>query len=586
MLGIGMAMRPPKAQSYITRAISLLTSSAPGAWYDPSDLTATKAAYRRNLLTETEFRNGVTDAITRGGLVSATTLSGYAGALAIGYDGAIPTYAYKTITHTNGVTYTLSVRVKMDDGLPPVFSLTPSLNTFALVLFGIALTGVDPATVSVSANADGTYTVAYTSVSTGASVNFGVVKYQSNNNRTFKVTGYQLEAGSSASAYQKITDYYTEFLQAFPDTALFQDSTGTTPVTAVEQPVGLVLDKSKGLVLGAELVTNGDFSGGLTGWTQINDGTAVISVSGGSVLMQAPTVGAIARLRQSFAVVVGKTYKISIGSAANFSSTSFISFGVSGGGEEYGKVTTSGASQRYFTATSSTLWVSAYNGAVGVDMSYDNISVRELPGNHLIQPTATSRPTLKQDGNGLYYLNFDGVDDSLYSAASIDFTSTDKMTVFAGVHKASDVIDQSTIVETGPGSNITAGTYALQASLGGTTVYRAQLYGSSRGVRDTPATFAAPRTDVISIAFDIAGSAITDEIVFRSNGAAPAGMQNILSPSGTGNFSNYPLYVGRRNNAALPFNGRIYQLALKGKSMTAAEIATVESFVNLKTKAY
>lgn len=31
---------------------------------------------------------------------------------------------------------------------------------------------------------------------------------------------------------------------------LFQDVSGTTPVTAVEQPVGLMLDKSKGLVRG------------------------------------------------------------------------------------------------------------------------------------------------------------------------------------------------------------------------------------------------------------------------------------------------------------------------------------------------
>lgn len=39
-------------------------------------------------------------------------------------------------------------------------------------------------------------------------------------------------------------------------TTLFQDSAGTTPVTLspMEQPVGLMLDKSKGLALGAELV--------------------------------------------------------------------------------------------------------------------------------------------------------------------------------------------------------------------------------------------------------------------------------------------------------------------------------------------
>ena len=38
------------------------------------------------------------------------------------------------------------------------------------------------------------------------------------------------------------------------------------------------------------------------------------------------------------------------------------------------------------------------------------------------------------------FLRFDGVDDSMYTAASVDFTSTDKMTVFAGVHKASDAV--------------------------------------------------------------------------------------------------------------------------------------------------
>ena len=35
---------------------------------------------------------------------------------------------------------------------------------------------------------------------------------------------------------------------------MYQDAAGTIPVTAVGQPVGLMLDKSKGLVLGPELV--------------------------------------------------------------------------------------------------------------------------------------------------------------------------------------------------------------------------------------------------------------------------------------------------------------------------------------------
>jgi len=37
-------------------------------------------------------------------------------------------------------------------------------------------------------------------------------------------------------------------------TTLFQDTAGTTPVTTPGDPVGLVLDKSKGLVLGPDVV--------------------------------------------------------------------------------------------------------------------------------------------------------------------------------------------------------------------------------------------------------------------------------------------------------------------------------------------
>jgi len=40
-------------------------------------------------------------------------------------------------------------------------------------------------------------------------------------------------------------------------------------------------------------------------------------------------------------------------------------------------------------------------------------TVREVPGNHATQATSAARPMLQQDGNGSYYLAFDGVDDYL-----------------------------------------------------------------------------------------------------------------------------------------------------------------------------
>ena len=52
-------------------------------------------------------------------------------------------------------------------------------------------------------------------------------------------------------------------------TTMFQDAAGTVSVTGAGQPVGLMLDKSKGLALGAEVLTNGNFANGKTGWTDV-----------------------------------------------------------------------------------------------------------------------------------------------------------------------------------------------------------------------------------------------------------------------------------------------------------------------------
>ena len=51
---------------------------------------------------------------------------------------------------------------------------------------------------------------------------------------------------------------------------------------------------------------------------------------------------------------------------------------------------------------------------------------------------------------------------------------------------------------------------------------------------------------------------------------------------GTGNFGNYPLYIGRRNNASLPFNGRLYQLIVRGAQTSPALITQTERWIAAK----
>jgi len=116
-------------------------------------------------------------------------------------DTGVTSYAYFTPTYT-AADYTLSVFVEMDDGNAPVFgsaSPSSSFNDFALVIEA----GVpSPNSYNIEHVGGNTYRVSgtYASSSTIAR-NTGVIKYTNNSNRTFKVTGYQLEAGSFATSY-------------------------------------------------------------------------------------------------------------------------------------------------------------------------------------------------------------------------------------------------------------------------------------------------------------------------------------------------------------------------------------------------
>ena len=111
------------------------------------------------------------------------------------------------------------------------------------------------------------------------------------------IWGAQLEEASTASSYQPIlSTFENAFKAAFPSHTLYQDYRSVTPVTAVGEPVGLMLDKSEGLAQGPELVTNGDFATDSdwtkgTGWT-ISGGVASFSNSTGTAFSQTMSLSA------------------------------------------------------------------------------------------------------------------------------------------------------------------------------------------------------------------------------------------------------------------------------------------------------
>ena len=178
----------------------------------------------------------------------------------------------------------------------------------------------------------------------------------------------------------------------------------------------------------------------------------------------------------------------------------------------------------------------------------------------------------------LPYLKFDGTDDS-FGTNSINFSATDKMSVCAGVTKLSDAAfavaaELSAVATSNNGAFLLAAPNAAGPQVAfysrGTTTANASVNN---------ATYAAPYVSVVSGLSDISA----DSVVLRLNGSQVA---TDATDQGTGNYGTYPLYIGRRNNTSSPFNGNIYQLIICGKTLSASELASTEAYVNSKTGAY
>lgn len=198
-------------------------------------------------------------------------------------------------------------------------------------------------------------------------------------------------------------------------------------------------------------------------------------------------------------------------------------------------------------------------------------------GNHATQTTATSRPVLQQDGNGKYYLAFDGVDDWMITSAITP--GTDKAQFFAGLEKLSDAAFQ-VIAETGTGAQ--TGTISLSASL-----LRGTRQSWAVGVLGTTSCLGgayglpAPDKRVLTALLDIAGSTSTEEVRLRLNGVRQTLNYASTPSAGTGVLGTYPLYIGRRSSGAFPFSGRFYGLIVRfGAQPHPQTIADTEDWLN------
>ena len=217
----------------------------------------------------------------------------------------------------------------------------------------------------------------------------------------------------------------------------------------------------------------------------------------------------------------------------------------------------------------------------GADLRVTNDGVGLPPYQRVGAATAgssTAAGTADYDSGSEWprFLRFDGTDDSLATSA-IDFSATDKMSVFAGVRKLSDAA-QGIVVELTAATGSNNGAFHISAPTGAFANYRFTSKGTTQ-VDNPVTTYTSPITNVITGL----GNISAPSNIIRVNGA---GAGSVLTTQGTGNYANSALYIGRRGGSTLPFNGRLTSLIVLGRTATATEITNTETWVNSKTRAY
>ena len=173
-------------------------------------------------------------------------------------------------------------------------------------------------------------------------------------------------------------------------TTMLQDDTSAAPAV-IGQPVGTILDKSQGLKLGSELITNGDFAADSdwvkgTGW----------SISGGVGVANGVTSQ---NLRQNgVALEENKVYSVTF-TIVSISQGSVL--GRFGGTTTVDSVAFNAAgTYTFFLKANSTNSSFMLRGQGGFTGTVDNVLVKEVLGNHATQPTSTKRPIYARHPEG------------------------------------------------------------------------------------------------------------------------------------------------------------------------------------------
>jgi hypothetical protein len=401
---------------------------------------------------------------------------------------------------------------------------------------------------------------------------------------------------------------------------LFQDSAGTTPVTAVEQPVGLILDKSGrgnhasqststarpvlsaryNLLTRTEEFDNaawGVFAGASKTGTNVAiapDGTTTadsvrVATSPDSQVFQALTFAAGTH-----------TLTIYVKRNAGSNQTFRIKGSTAVGAASFSGTLTATDTWQQVTHTFTVTAPHSGNIAIACDASANTADLLVWGADLRLANDGVGLPVYQRVGAGTAgtssasgsadydwqsfprFIKFDGLDDFLVTG-NINFSGTDKISSVIGLRNNADS-GFRVVCETSTNYNNVNGT--INASYDTGPVFAAATKGSGAGIYATGkfSVQAAPSAAVFSWYID--RDLPTNDVVFmRKNGVAQAITRDV-NTNPTGNFGDFPLYIGSRGGSSFQFNGRIYGLILRGAAISDAQIAQTETWINSRTRAF
>jgi hypothetical protein len=329
------------------------------------------------------------------------------------------------------------------------------------------------------------------------------------------------------------------------DSTIFQDSAGTT-LASWGDPVGRVNDKSG------------------------NGNNAVQSTAGSRPIRgRMPKAGVRNLLTATATLATQNVTTTNVQHTLSFTGTGTVTLS---GTSTAGPLVGTGVNDRVsltFTPTAGTLTLTV-TGSVTLAQLQTGAAFDAY------QAVGLTRFDITESGQpSCGYLSFNGSNQWMQTAAAVNFSSTDEMSVFAGVRKVSDAAIGFVIEHT---TSRAANNGAFTLAHGADAGFGYSSKGTVSATAEVVSGITAPTNRVFTALSDISA----DSIVFRANGAQIA---TSAGDQGTGNYANAVVYFGARAGSSLFFNGLVFSTIIRGASTSGTLLTRTEQYVARQTPA-